>query len=138
MEEQAIADYTGIIANAGLPLYHDLLRQIAQSIVHERDILQGGQGGCKVDAAGRPTQRPHRQGAIRSLASPTLASFPAGSDPAANPHIHIISANWADQVLTRNLGFKNVHIHYQESVRTAATTETKLQIDFLRKLANLL
>lgn len=42
--EKAIADYAGIMADAGFPLNPDLLRQIAQEVVNERQIPQQGQG----------------------------------------------------------------------------------------------
>jgi len=44
-EENAIAEYAGIMADAGFPLSPDLLRQIAQRIINEREMSQHGQGG---------------------------------------------------------------------------------------------
>ena len=135
--DQAIADYACIMANAGCPLYHDLLRQIAQRIVHERDILQPGQRGSNVDLVGRPTRWLQLQGSIPCSASPTLACVPAVTDPSANAHMDKVSTHCADQFLKCKLGFKNVYLRYQETVRTAATTDSKLRMDFLRKRSNL-
>jgi len=42
-EETAIAEYASIMADAGFPLSHDLLRQIAQGIINEREMPQHGQ-----------------------------------------------------------------------------------------------
>lgn len=44
-EESAIVENAGIMADAGFPLNTDLLRQIVQGIVNEREIPQHGQGG---------------------------------------------------------------------------------------------
>lgn len=82
-----------------------------------------------MDTGLRRTQRLQRQGAIPP---------PSASDPATtNSHIHIVGANWVDRFLNRNSGFKKVYIRYQESARKAATNDAELQMDFLRKLANL-
>ena len=115
MAERAITDYAGIMADAGFPLNHDLLREIAQSIVNEQGRRQRSQGGTNVGTGSRPTQRLQRQGAIPP---------PSASDPATtNPHIHIVGANWVDRFLNCNSGFKKVYIRYEERARKAATND---------------
>jgi len=44
-DEKAIADHVGMMADAGFPLNHTLLRQIAQDIVNERQLPQQGKEG---------------------------------------------------------------------------------------------
>ena len=44
-EVNAVAEYAGIMADAGFPLSPNLLWQIAQGIINEREISQHGQGG---------------------------------------------------------------------------------------------
>ena len=135
-EEKAIADYAGLMADAGFPLNPDLLRQIAQGIINERQIPQQGQGGgivgCQESTNTRDKRkyRLERQGAIPP---------PSTNDPStSNLPIHFIGVHWVDRFLNRNPGFKKVYIRYQERQRAAATNDIELQADFLRKLANLI
>ena len=109
-EERAIVEYAGTMADVGFPLTSDMLRQIAQGLINERETSQRSQGGRQ------------RQGVIPSSSS--------------NP-IHTIGIHWVTRFLDRNPGFKKVYIRYQERARAAATNDTELQADFLWKLANL-
>jgi len=45
-DENAIAEYAGIMTDAGFPLSPNLLWQIAQGIINEREMPQRGQGGA--------------------------------------------------------------------------------------------
>ena len=103
-EERAIAEYIGTMADVGFPLSKDLVRQIAQDIVNERQIPQRSKGG------------------------PSL-------DPES---VHTVGINWVNRFLERNIGLKKIYIRYQERARAAASNDTELQSDFLRKLANLI
>jgi len=44
-EEKAIAEYAGTMADAGFPLTPDMLRQITQELINERETPQRSQGG---------------------------------------------------------------------------------------------
>ena len=48
-EERAIAQYIGTMADVGFPLSKDLVRQIAQDIVNERQIPQRSKLGPSLD-----------------------------------------------------------------------------------------
>ncbi|KAF8424802.1 hypothetical protein BGX38DRAFT_1279335 [Terfezia claveryi] len=140
-EEKAIADYAGVMADAGFPLNPDLLQQIVQGIVNERQIPQQSQGGGIVgpqQLAIKPhdqrNQRIQRQGTIPAS---TSTSASASTSASTTPPIHIVGIHWVDRFLERNLGFKKVYIQYQERARAAATNDIELQADFLRKLTNL-
>ena len=50
---------------------------------------------------------------------------------------HIVGMNWVNRFLDRNPEFKKTYVRYQERARVAASNDTELQSNFLRKLANL-
>ena len=130
-EEKAIADYAGIMANAGFPLNPDLLWQIAQGIVNERQISQHGQRGVLQvhnNLRDQRNLRLQRHGAIITPDNTT----------STRPPIHIVGIHWVDRFLEWDSGFKKFYIRYQERARAAATNDTELQADLLWKLANLI
>lgn len=50
---------------------------------------------------------------------------------------HIVGHNWVNRFLNRNPEFKKTYVRYQERARAAASNDKELQVNFLRKLANL-
>jgi len=109
-EEHAIAEYAGIMADAGFPLSPNLLWQIAQGIINEREMSQHGQRGGIIGPRESSTkiwdkrnQRLQQQGAVPSST------------------IHTVGNYWVNRFLDRNPGFKKVYIRYQERARAAAT-----------------
>jgi len=128
-KEKAIAEYAGIMADAGFPLSPDLLCQIAQGIVNAREILQHGQGG--IVGPHQSTFKP-RDRRVEHLARQGVM-LPSAS----NPNIHIVGLHWVNRFVDCNPGFRKVYVRYQERARAAASNDTELQDDFLRKLANL-
>ena len=117
-EEKAIADYAIVMADAGFPLNHTLLREIAQFMVNERGIVQKGQR------------------ATFSLTGTTIPST-ATSDLESSS-LHIIGAHWVDRFLQRQPGLKKIYIRYQDRARATASNDVDLLNDFLRKLGNLI
>lgn len=50
---------------------------------------------------------------------------------------HIVGVNWVNRFLDRNPAFKKTYVRYQQRARVAASNDEELQVNFLRKLANL-
>ena len=48
-----------------------------------------------------------------------------------------MGVNWVNRFLDRNPAFKKTYVRYQERARVAASNDEELQVNFLRKLANL-
>jgi len=94
--------------DAGFSLSPNLLWQIAQGIINEREMSQHGQGGRIIGPRESSTklrdkrnQRLQRQGAVPSST------------------IHTVGNHWVNRFVDRNPGFKNVYIRYQERARAA-------------------
>ncbi|RPB18389.1 hypothetical protein L211DRAFT_874882 [Terfezia boudieri ATCC MYA-4762] len=91
-DEKAIAGYAGIMADAGFPLGPELLRQIAQGIVNERQITQHG-----------PSRAPSASSPSTSNPSTSSGSSATFSNPSSsmNTPIHIVGVSW--RTYERNL-----------------------------------
>ena len=120
-EEKAIAQHAGVMADAGFPLNHELLRGIAQSIVNEREMPQQG----------------HQSGIGPASTQSIIINPQFRDETPTSPPLHV-GINWVDRFLKRNKGFKKVYVRYQERARASASNDSELIDDFLRKLSNLL
>ena len=113
-DERAIASYAGIMADANFPLSPELLRQIAQAIVNERQIPQQG----------HPPASSNPSSSASNLGLFTMDPASSTSNPLdLPPPIHTIGIHWVDSFPESNLGFKKIYSCSQERALAAAMND---------------
>jgi len=100
-EGNAIAGYAGIMADTGFPLSPNLLWQITQGIINEREMPQHRQGGGIIGPRKSSTK-------LRDKQNQCLQQ--QGTVPSST--IHTVGNHWVNRFLDYNSGFKKVYIHY--------------------------